>query len=162
MKFTDFDEIDISDITLDDVLLLVDLAKNVNKLITLRNLPVSDAVKLLLDLKQEQLVSGVNIKTVNGNSLLGPGDVPISGGGGGGSANLIIDYDYNIVGARDGVNTNFSTALNFKSGTTRVYLNGQRLTLGVGYDYVEVGLNQISLEYSPLISDRLIIEYELY
>jgi len=161
MKFTDFDEIDISDITLDDVLLLVDLAKNVNKLITLRNLPVSDAVKLLLDLKQEQLVSGVNIKTVNGNSLLGSGDVSV-GGGGGGSTNLIIDYDYNIVGARDGMNTNFNTTLNFKLGTTRVYLNGQRLTLGVGYDYIEAGLNQISLEYAPFTSDRLIIEYELY
>lgn len=32
--------------------------------------------------KQDELVSGVNIKTVNGNSLLGSGDLPISGGGG--------------------------------------------------------------------------------
>jgi len=32
--------------------------------------------------KQDALVSGVNIKTVNGNSLLGSGDLPISGGGG--------------------------------------------------------------------------------
>ena len=31
--------------------------------------------------KQDELVSGVNIKTVNGNSLLGSGDLPISGGG---------------------------------------------------------------------------------
>jgi hypothetical protein len=161
MKFTDFDEIDISDITLDDVLLLVDLAKNINKQISLRNLPVSDAVKLLLDLKQEQLVSGSNIKTVNGNSLLGSGDVSV-GGGSGGSTNLIIDYDYNIVGARDGMNTNFNTTLTFKLGTTRVYLNGQRLTPGVEYDYVEIGLNQISLQYAPFASDRLIIEYELY
>lgn len=30
---------------------------------------------------QETLVSGTNIKTVNGNSLLGSGDITISGGG---------------------------------------------------------------------------------
>ena len=31
--------------------------------------------------KQDTLVSGTNIKTVNGNSLLGSGDITISGGG---------------------------------------------------------------------------------
>jgi hypothetical protein len=31
---------------------------------------------------QEKLVSGTNIKTINGNSLLGSGDLPISGGSG--------------------------------------------------------------------------------
>lgn len=39
--------------------------------------------------KQATLVSGTSIKTVNGNSLLGPGDLVISGGGGGGSSPLI-------------------------------------------------------------------------
>lgn len=33
--------------------------------------------------KQDDLVSGVNIKTVNGESLLGGGDIPIAGGGAG-------------------------------------------------------------------------------
>lgn len=33
--------------------------------------------------KQDTLVSGTNIKTINGNSLLGPGNITISGGGGG-------------------------------------------------------------------------------
>lgn len=33
--------------------------------------------------KQDKLVSGSNIKTINGNSLLGSGDIVISGGGGG-------------------------------------------------------------------------------
>ena len=33
--------------------------------------------------KQDTLVSGTNIKTVNGNSLLGSGNITISGGGGG-------------------------------------------------------------------------------
>jgi hypothetical protein len=46
----------------------------------------SDAVnKAYADAKQDALVSGVNIKTVNGTSLLGSGDLVISGGGGGAS-----------------------------------------------------------------------------
>jgi len=35
--------------------------------------------------KQATLVSGTNIKTINGSSLLGSGDLVVSGGGGGGS-----------------------------------------------------------------------------
>lgn len=70
------------------------------------------------------------------------------------------DYDYNITGIKNGLNTNFSTSSNFVTGTTKVYLNGLRLTMGVGYDYIEVSNNQITLDYSPVASDRLIIEYE--
>ena len=40
--------------------------------------------------KQDTLVSGTNIKTVNGNSLLGSGDVTISGGGGGGLTLVVV------------------------------------------------------------------------
>lgn len=35
--------------------------------------------------KQDTLVSGTNIKTINNQSLLGSGNIEISGGGGGGS-----------------------------------------------------------------------------
>lgn len=46
--------------------------------------PISDVTNLQtsLDAKQAALVSGTNIKTVNGTSLLGSGNVSISGGGG--------------------------------------------------------------------------------
>jgi hypothetical protein len=71
-----------------------------------------------------------------------------------------IDYDYNITGIKNGANTNYSTSSNFITGTTRVYLNGVRLTRGVGYDYIEVSNNQITLDYFPVPSDTLIIEYE--
>lgn len=40
--------------------------------------------------KQPLLVSGTNIKTINGNSLLGSGDIAIAGGGGG-STNLSLN-----------------------------------------------------------------------
>lgn len=42
--------------------------------------PVSAAQQAALDQKQNALVSGENIKTINGTSLLGGGDIEISGG----------------------------------------------------------------------------------
>ena len=47
--------------------------------------------------KQPTLVSGTNIKTINGQSILGSGDLPISGGGGGFNGNLYlhqVDCDF--------------------------------------------------------------------
>lgn len=49
----------------------------------------SSAIEGILDSvdgKQDKLVSGTNIKTINGTSLLGSGNIVISGGGGGGSS----------------------------------------------------------------------------
>lgn len=42
-----------------------------------------DAVSTLLAGKQDTLVSGTNIKTINNESLLGSGNISVSGGGGG-------------------------------------------------------------------------------
>ena len=42
------------------------------------NKPISTATQTALNAKQASLVSGTNIKTVNGNTLLGSGDVSIS------------------------------------------------------------------------------------
>ena len=72
-----------------------------------------------------------------------------------------IDYDYNIVGLKNGSNVVFTSSANFVLTTTRVYLNGVRLTRGVGYDYVETGTNQITLASAPNPTDQLIIEYQL-
>lgn len=58
-------------------------------------IPNSLAVKTALDTKQETLVSGTNIKTINNTSLLGSGDITISGGG------TIAMYEI-LVGANDG------------------------------------------------------------
>ena len=49
---------------------------NADDIITLQN----DVANLTTG-KQDKLVSGMNIKTLNGTSLLGSGDIPISGGG---------------------------------------------------------------------------------
>jgi hypothetical protein len=44
--------------------------------------PTVNLLKTGLDSKQETLVSGTNIKTINGNSVLGTGDLVVGGGGG--------------------------------------------------------------------------------
>lgn len=43
--------------------------------------PVSTATQTALNAKQATLVSGTNIKTINGTSLLGSGDITVGGGG---------------------------------------------------------------------------------
>lgn len=44
------------------------------------NKPISTATQSALDAKQATLVSGTNIKTINSTSILGSGDITISGG----------------------------------------------------------------------------------
>jgi len=45
------------------------------------NKPVSTAQGVAIGLKQDALVSGTNIKTINGTSVLGSGNIAIAGGG---------------------------------------------------------------------------------
>jgi hypothetical protein len=45
------------------------------------NKPVSTAQQTAINLKQDTLVSGTNIKTINGTSVLGSGNIAIAGGG---------------------------------------------------------------------------------
>jgi hypothetical protein len=63
--------------TTDDVFPVVDIATNTTTKVQLANLPVQTAVTTALATKQDSLVSGTNIKTVNSNSLLGSGDVAV-------------------------------------------------------------------------------------
>lgn len=42
------------------------------------------------DSKQEKLISGVNLKTINNNSLLGAGNITIEGGGGGSTGVVMV------------------------------------------------------------------------
>jgi len=49
--------------------------------VTPLELPTSNATQTALNDKQGTLISGTNIKTINGNSILGSGDMTITGGG---------------------------------------------------------------------------------
>ena len=51
---------------------------------------VTTAIGVAIKGKQDNLVSGTNIKTINSQSLLGSGNIVISGEGGGGVQNVFI------------------------------------------------------------------------
>lgn len=59
---------------------------------------------------QPQLVSGTNIKTINGNSLLGSGDITISGGGGGVTWSVIA-ISSSVIGANGYVVDNTASGI---------------------------------------------------
>jgi hypothetical protein len=52
----------------------------INETINYKN-PVTNSLKPKLDDKQEELVDGVNLKTINGESVQGPGNLTITGTG---------------------------------------------------------------------------------
>lgn len=64
--------------------------------------------------KQDVLVSGINIKTINGNSLLGGGDLTISGGSGE-STNMSID-DKLEINFPNRENVEWPTKITFEPG----------------------------------------------
>lgn len=68
------------------------ITNNFNKINNLSN-SVNNDIKKLENEKQEKLISGVNVKTINGYSILGQGDIPISGGGSGGQSGNYVSYD---------------------------------------------------------------------
>lgn len=78
--------------------------------------------------KQDTLVSGTNIKTINGGTLLGSGDLVISGGGG--SSALTIS---NKTAAYTVVAGDLGTIINCTSGTFTVSLTAAA-TLGAGFN----------------------------
>lgn len=63
-----------------------------------------------------------------------------------------------LTGEQNGENTIFTTPEAFVSGSTRLYLNGQKLT--IDNDYAEnPNLEGVTFVYAPDISDVLSIEY---
>jgi hypothetical protein len=61
-----------------DVLPIVDISDDITKKIQVSNFPISTATQTAIDAKQDTLVSGTNIKTLNSESLLGSGNIEIT------------------------------------------------------------------------------------
>lgn len=101
--------------------------------------------------KQDTLVSGTNIKTINGNSILGEGNLVIEGGGEGLSS---VAHDNTLTG--DGTNANplgvdsskFQSPL--VSGTNIKTINGANI-LGSGNIVIEGGVT------SPLADKNIVV-----
>lgn len=80
---------------------------------------VRAATQTALSAKQATLVSGTNLKTVNGNSLLGSGDVVIAGGSGvQPTVGLAASIDLNTVTTSGFYQLNGGTPTNVPSGST--------------------------------------------
>jgi hypothetical protein len=73
----------------------------------------------------------------------------------------VTDYDYDIVGTRNSINTVFLLRYPFVQDTTRVYINGIRQTLGAGYDYDEIAPNRIQFQTPPDANDLLTVDYKI-
>ena len=54
---------------------------------------LTEVVEDLQSEKQDELISGTNIKTINGESILGRGNITISGGSGGGNVSAVDIID---------------------------------------------------------------------
>jgi T5SS/PEP-CTERM-associated repeat protein len=76
MRITDFPELIAP--TGNDLLVTVDIANDLTKKVKLDNLPISLPALTALATKQDSLVSGTNIKTINSTSLLGSGNITIA------------------------------------------------------------------------------------
>ena len=75
-RITDLTE--LTNPTTDDVLPIVDIATNTTQKVQVGNLPTTTAVTNALATKQDTLVSGTNIKTLNSQSLLGNGNIVLT------------------------------------------------------------------------------------
>lgn len=78
---------------------LVSVAQNTVNLTYSSNTYVAQPPINVTSNKQDLLVSGTNIKTINGNSILGSGDIQITGGSGGGE---VYVTSLNVQSIQDG------------------------------------------------------------
>jgi hypothetical protein len=122
-RITDLTE--LTNPTTDDVFPVVDIASNTTTKVQLGNLPVSSPVTTALATKQNTLVSGVTIKTVNSQSLLGAGDIPIP-----------IVNPSGVAGA-----IQFSNGSAFASDASNLFWDDTNNRLGVGTNAPSALLN---------------------
>lgn len=72
----------------------------------------------------------------------------------------IIDYNYNITRDLDPDSNAVFLTKEYISNTTKVYLNGMRLTRGNYYDYREGTSNIIIMNYPLEVDDLLTVDYK--
>jgi hypothetical protein len=133
-------------ITDDDVVLLADPAEQAMGPPAPHTHPIDDVtgLQLALDGKQPVLIPGTTLKTINGNSLLGAGDLAIVGGdGGGGLANAVFNTPVLRVATAGQVLFTLPASYTVGNGSLAVYRGGQRLYIGL--DYAETSSTQVTL-----------------
>lgn len=133
------------------------------------NLPASqDAVnaQFTIDLadKQALLVSGTTIKTIDGNTILGSGNIVTTGGGGTTNIynNTYMDKSGGaLVGVVNGTNTVFTVSQGeYRAGSLIVYREGQALTAGIGLTETTPATGVFTLTSAP-DNEQLAAYYEV-
>jgi hypothetical protein len=125
MRITDFPELIAP--TGNDLLVTVDIANDLTKKVKLDNLPISLPTLTALATKQNTLVSGTNIKTLNSVSLLGAGDIVLAATPSGVSG--AIQFSNGSAFASDAANlfwddTNNRLGIGTNAPTTALDVNG--------------------------------------
>lgn len=74
------------------------------------------------------------------------------------ASNFVTEYISSAI--PNGSTVTFTTANNYVSGTTKVFLNGLRMYKGASFDYTESAANAITFNYAPIAGDLIIIDYQ--
>lgn len=104
-------------------------------------------------LKQNLLVSGTNIKTINGNSILGSGNLVIAGGGGGetNTASNVGTSGVGVFKQKTGVNLEFK---NINAGSNKITVTEDGVNNEIDVDVVVANLTGIAQsQITNLVTD---------
>lgn len=132
--------------------------------------PVSTATQTALNAKQATLVSGTSIKTINGNSLLGSGDITISGGGGStaplefnttnltvwnnGKGDITSNTSFGDGALKSNISTSQQTAFGYEALASATSGGGQNVAVGYASLFStttggsNTGIGSYSLQYN--------------
>jgi hypothetical protein len=140
-RITDLTE--LTNPTTDDVFPVVDIATNTTTKVQLGNLPVPSSVTTALATKQDTLVSGTNIKTLNNTSLLGSGNITLTANPSG------------VAGA-----IQFSDGSAFASDASNLFWDDTNNRLGIGTNAPTArthirGVDQLDTSTSLLVTDSI-------
>lgn len=171
-KITDL--VELTSAASGDVLPIVDINEDITKKIQVINFPISTATQTAIDAKQDTLVSGTNIKTINSTSLLGSGDISIEANPSGGAG--AIQFSDGSAFASDSNlfwdNTNKRLAVGTITPSATSHIKGSGSTSATtallvqnsaGTNWLQVkddgditnaanGITQLQLLYSPVTS----------
>ena len=103
----------------------------------------ADVAQLTKDVqeKQDKLVSGTNIKTINGESLIGEGDITISGGGGGGKEYVVAP----LMTEPTGTSINFTPSILLEPN--KVYVAKKKVST-INMIFISIPSDSIGAEYT--------------
>lgn len=71
----------------------------------------------------------------------------------------ITHTDYGVSGTLNGSNKQFTVSQNYRTGSTKVYLNGVRQFKGAGLDYTETAPNKIVFVTAPEADSAIIVDF---